>query len=234
MVTNNNGAVAVIDDDPAVLDSLKFLLELAGHLVRTYASAGAFLDDCRADPACLILDHHMPMMTGLELAARLRDDGVAIPMLLITGSPSPAILARALALGVEKVLEKPPGADDLLDFVSMHGGRESGMATTEEDRERRIGARARFLWRAEGAPKGREAEYLERARELQAIDDNPTAGQLPNPMTLHHGEVPPAEPVEEAEIEENLGEFPGRLTDQGERIPTPMTRKKARRVLREE
>jgi hypothetical protein len=109
------------------------------------------------------------------------------------------------------------------------------MATREEEnRERRLRARALKLWRAEGAPKGREAEYLERARELQAIDDNPTAGQLPNPMTLHHGEVPPAEPVEEAALEENLGEFPGRLTDQGEDIPTPMTRQKALRVRRGE
>lgn len=111
---------------------------------------------------------------------------------------------------------------------------QSKMPKSEEARERKIKARALRLWRAEGAPKGREAEYVERARELQAIDDNPTAGQLPNPMTLHGGEVPPAEPVEEAEIEENLGEFPAEFTDQGERITSPMTRKKARQVLREE
>ena len=45
--------------------------------------------------ACLILDHHMPEMTGLELAERMRADGTGIPILLITGSPSPAIVARA-------------------------------------------------------------------------------------------------------------------------------------------
>jgi two-component system, LuxR family, response regulator FixJ len=121
MVTNNKGAVAVIDDDPAVLDSLKFVLELAGHTVSTYGSAGEFLDDRGPRPACLILDQHMPTMTGLELAARLRGQGIGIPVLLITGSPSPAILARATALGVDKVLEKPPGADELLQFVSDHG-----------------------------------------------------------------------------------------------------------------
>lgn len=105
------------------------------------------------------------------------------------------------------------------------------MPTAEEDRERRIRERAMRLWRAEGSPKGRETEYLERARELQAIEDNPTAGQLPNPMELHHGTIPPAEPVEEAEIMENLGEFPNQLTDQGDRLPTPVAaRKKPRRV----
>ena len=108
------------------------------------------------------------------------------------------------------------------------------MAMTEEERERRIRERGLRLWRAEGAPKGREAEYIERARELQAIDDNPTAGQLPNPMTQHHGEVPPAEPVEEAALEENLGEFPVGYTDEGDRLTSPMTRAKEREALREE
>ena len=107
------------------------------------------------------------------------------------------------------------------------------MATTRTASERRIHAKAKRMWRADGAPAGREAEYLERARELAAITDNPTAGLLPNPMTLHGGAIPPAEPVEEAELEENLGEFPGRLTDQGDRPPTPMTRNKARRLRRE-
>ena len=59
----------------------------------------------------------MPEMTGLELAERLRTDGAGIPILLITGSPSPAIVARAAELGI-RVLEKPPTEEDLLDFVN--------------------------------------------------------------------------------------------------------------------
>jgi two-component system, LuxR family, response regulator FixJ len=120
MANNQHGAVAVVDDDPAVLDSMKFLLEVAGHRVAIYASAAAFLEDCATRPACLILDQHMPQMTGLELAARLRINGTCIPVLLITGSPSPAIVARAAQLGIEKVLEKPPIEDDLLNFVDAH------------------------------------------------------------------------------------------------------------------
>ncbi|HEY0185221.1 MAG TPA: DUF2934 domain-containing protein [Rhodopila sp.] len=102
------------------------------------------------------------------------------------------------------------------------------MAEAENDHERRIRVRAERLWREDGAPDGGLADYLERARELQAIEDNPTAGRLPNPMTQHHGEIPPVEPVEEAEIMENLGEFPSRLTDQGDRLSTPMTRQEER------
>jgi two-component system, LuxR family, response regulator FixJ len=119
--SQGGGTVAIVDDDLAVLDSLKFLLEISGHTVATYLSAAAFLADHATKHACLILDHHMPQTTGLELAARLRRAGIAIPVLLITGSPSPAIIARAAQLGVEKVLEKPPGEDDLLGFVNAHG-----------------------------------------------------------------------------------------------------------------
>ena len=120
MVGNHHGAVAVVDDDPAVLDSLKFLLEVAGYKVDTYASAGAFLGDRALLPACLILDHHMPQMTGLELAAQLRTGGTATPILLISGELSPAIIARAAQIGIEKVLGKPPAEDDLLGFVDAH------------------------------------------------------------------------------------------------------------------
>ena len=120
MADKHDGAVAVVDDDPAVLDSLKFLLEVAGHRAAIYGSAAAFLADRAARPTCLILDHHMPQMTGLELAARLRTEGASIPVLLITGSSTPAIVARAAQLGIEKVLEKPPAEDDLLSFVNAH------------------------------------------------------------------------------------------------------------------
>ena len=114
------GVVAIVDDDHAVLDSLKFLLEVVGYQVATYASALAFLDGRDSWPACMIVDQHMPRMTGLDLAERLRDDGQAIPILLITGSPSPAIAARAAQLGVVNVLEKPPEEHDLLNFVNTY------------------------------------------------------------------------------------------------------------------
>ncbi len=120
MAETRTRLAALVDDDPAVLDSLKFLLEVLGCQVATYNSALAFLASRAADAACLIVDHHMPGMTGLELAQKLRDDGVSIPVLLITGSPSPAIVARAAQLGVEAVLEKPPEEADLLRFINAH------------------------------------------------------------------------------------------------------------------
>jgi two-component system, LuxR family, response regulator FixJ len=113
--------VAVVDDDAAVRDSLRFFLEVMGYGVATFESAAEFLNAAIDDVACLILDHHMPVMTGLELAEKLHADGSAIPILLITGSPSPVMAARASGLGI-KVLDKPPGEDDLLDFVGPTRG----------------------------------------------------------------------------------------------------------------
>jgi two-component system, LuxR family, response regulator FixJ len=110
--------VAIVDDDEAVRDSLQFLLGTAGHVTETFASAAEFLDAEMRHLACLILDHHMPHMTGLELLERLRDLGVGIPVALIAGSPSPAVAAQAAALGVERVLEKPLTEHDLLAFVA--------------------------------------------------------------------------------------------------------------------
>ncbi len=59
----------------------------------------------------------MPRQTGLELLARLREDGRTLPVLLVTGSPSPDIVARAGALGVDRVLEKPVSDEGLMEFV---------------------------------------------------------------------------------------------------------------------
>ena len=110
--------VAVVDDDEAVRDSLRFLLESVGFEVSLYASAREFL--CAAKPdeiGCLVLDQHMPDQTGLQLVSRLRDVGSAVPVALITGSPSPDLVERAKLLGVKTVLEKPLADELLLDFV---------------------------------------------------------------------------------------------------------------------
>jgi FixJ family two-component response regulator len=112
--------VAVVDDDHAVRDSFRFLLEVIGYAVETFASAAEFLKANVQHFACLILDHHMPNMTGLELVERLRSNGSGIPILLLTGSPSPAIVARAVELDIYRVLEKPPSDEDLIDFIDAN------------------------------------------------------------------------------------------------------------------
>jgi len=116
------GRIAIIDDDAAVLDSLRFLLEVSGHRVATFGSATEFLQSDGVAAPCLIVDQHMPNMTGLELIARLAATPGERTIMLITGSASAAIRERAAALGVAKVLEKPPAENELLDFVNACNG----------------------------------------------------------------------------------------------------------------
>lgn len=101
-------------------------------------------------------------------------------------------------------------------------------------RDERIKARAYHLWQADGEPHGRHDEYWERASELIGMEESAGSGQLPNPATLPGADPNRTEPVEEAFIQENLGEFPDRFADQGEAQPTPMARHAARESLAED
>jgi hypothetical protein len=91
------------------------------------------------------------------------------------------------------------------------------------ERDARIRERAYHLWMADGCPHGQAEVFWERARELIGMEDSAGAGLLPNPMTQH--EPLPGVTVDEAALQENLGEFPSLMTDQGDRIVTPMAKK---------
>lgn len=110
--------VAVVDDDAAVRDSLRFLLETAGFDVATFASADQFLAAPSGGRACLLVDQNMPQLTGLELLRRLRERGCTLAVALMTGSPSPELTRRAQELGAALVMEKPLHDDALLRFVA--------------------------------------------------------------------------------------------------------------------
>jgi two-component system, LuxR family, response regulator FixJ len=108
--------VIVVDDDPAVLNSLKFAFEIEGFDVRAYPSAGALLDNGGLPGrGCLVLDYQMPGMNGLALLKRLRDRGETLPALLIT-TPNAAVYSQAAAAGVP-IVEKPLFGDTLVGKV---------------------------------------------------------------------------------------------------------------------
>src|SRR5436853_673754 len=87
--------VLVVDDDPAVRNSLKFSLEIEGFTVRDYSSANELLNEPDiADAGCLIIDYHLPQMNGLEMLNRLRERRVAAPAILITSHPSASVRQR--------------------------------------------------------------------------------------------------------------------------------------------
>jgi FixJ family two-component response regulator len=114
------GCVAIVDDDPAVLHSMVFLLKVEGFPVKAYGSAAAYLADTQDDRRCLILDYEMPEMTGLELALALRQAGRSIPILLVTGAPSAELRDGAARAGIEGMVVKPPRDDELVNFVSRY------------------------------------------------------------------------------------------------------------------
>ena len=90
----------------------------------------------------------------------------------------------------------------------------------QEDIERRIRKRARHLWEEAGKPRSGIDAFLDNARTLIAIEDNPHAATKPNPITHPPNIGPTGEPIEPIEAVENEGEFPT-LTDQGEEHTYP-------------
>jgi hypothetical protein len=96
-------------------------------------------------------------------------------------------------------------------------------------RDAEIEKRAYHLWEADGRPHGRHEEYWERASELVGMEHSAGAAQLPNPSTVPGADPSRVEPVEEAFLQDNLGECPDRLADQGETMSTPRKRSPARK-----
>jgi FixJ family two-component response regulator len=117
--------VIVVDDDSAVCGSLKFSLELEGFAVHTYGSAAELLhEDDFAACKCFVIDQRMPVMTGMELIAKLRDQKVLTPAILIISHPSAALSARATTAGVP-IVEKPLLGNTLVDRIREACGREA-------------------------------------------------------------------------------------------------------------
>jgi FixJ family two-component response regulator len=110
--------VWVVDDSELVLDSTRAVLESAGLGVRAHASARDFLSTFqRHDPGILLLDHHMPDMTGLELLQALRGQGVHLPAFIITGLDSAMLEEQARNAGAAGVLRKPVDSDELIAAI---------------------------------------------------------------------------------------------------------------------
>ena len=110
--------VFVIDDDRMIRDGLQSLIRSVGLRVETFASAQDFLGAKRPDtPACLVLDVRMPGLSGLDLQLKLRDDGIPIPIIFITGHGDIPMSVRAMKEGAHEFLTKPVRGQDLLDAV---------------------------------------------------------------------------------------------------------------------
>jgi RNA polymerase sigma factor (sigma-70 family) len=112
--------VFVVDDDPSVRSSLKFLLSTVGLHVESFDSADKFLHKNTPDaPSCLVLDVRLPGLSGLDFQRELATRKISIPIVFLTGHGDIPMSVRAMKAGAVEFLTKPFRDQDLLDAVRI-------------------------------------------------------------------------------------------------------------------
>jgi two-component system response regulator FixJ len=165
--------VFVVDDDADVRDSLCALLESAGVVAESYASARAFLEAYRPQRSgCLIADIRMPDMDGLELQEELNRRNAGLPVIVVTGHADVPLAVRAMKAGAVDLIEKP--YDDGLLLASVR----RALAKAHGEREQAAAAEA---------AKGRIANLSARERQVLELL---VAGQ-PNKIIAYELDISP-------------------------------------------
>ena len=108
--------IALIDDDDAVRESMRLLLEAFGYTIRDHSSAESFLASNLDTVDCLLVDQHMPAMTGVELLEHLHRNHASIPSLVVTGRPDQSVAARLSRIGI-RMVSKPVPEEVLIAFI---------------------------------------------------------------------------------------------------------------------
>lgn len=110
-------AVHILDDDMAVADSLRVLLEAAGFATQTHTSSTAFLAASPGLSGCVLADVRMPGMDGLELPRQLNESGIPLPVVVMSGQGDIPMAVCAMKAGAVDFLEKPLAEVRLIDAV---------------------------------------------------------------------------------------------------------------------
>gem|GEM_PF-2113534 len=114
--------VAVVDDEESVCRALRRLLRAAGLDVETFSSSTTFLESMRERlvsrrPDCVVLDLHLPGLTGLDVQRQLKTDAIPLPIVMITGNEEAGIQEKVLGEGAVAFLVKPINAKALLSAI---------------------------------------------------------------------------------------------------------------------
>jgi two-component system, LuxR family, response regulator FixJ len=115
---HSNATVFVVDDDPAIRESLRWLIESVGLNVKVFPTAQEFLEGYDpSTPGCVVLDIRMPGMSGLDLQNELATREIPVPIIIITGHAEVPVAVRALKAGAMDFIEKPFSDQLLLDRI---------------------------------------------------------------------------------------------------------------------
>ena len=113
-----NPIIFIVDDDEAVRDSLSMLIESVGMKTETFGSCREFLaKTALPQHACLLLDVHMPEMSGLQLQDELAKRGVELPVIVMTGQADVPLAVRAMKAGAADFIEKPFTEELMLEAI---------------------------------------------------------------------------------------------------------------------
>ena len=119
-MNGRSAKVFVVDDDVSVCVALSRLIRTAGLHVETFGTAAECLSDDRLkDADCLVLDVHLPDLSGLELQTKLTELGLDLPIVFITGRGDIPMSVRAMKGGAVEFLTKPFRDQDLLDAIQL-------------------------------------------------------------------------------------------------------------------
>jgi two-component system response regulator FixJ len=128
--------VYLIDDDVAMRDSLSFLLQTCGRRVESFESPSAFLQAAvNFQTGCVITDVRMPEMSGMQLVRKLKDLGVRLPIIMITGHADVPIAVEAMKAGVVDFIEKPFSDDVIIAAVDNAVALTAEQVDSDESRQ---------------------------------------------------------------------------------------------------
>lgn len=137
MPDSDKPLVHLVDDDEAVRRSVEFMLKTSGFQVKSYISGAELLISAGSImPGCILLDVRMPGMDGIQVLQKLRENGVALPVIIMTGHGDIPLAVQAMKEGALHFIEKPFGKGTLLPALEEGRGRlKRSAATADEARD---------------------------------------------------------------------------------------------------
>ena len=137
--------VHVIDDDDSVRRSVGFMLKTSGYKVQSYSSGAEILKEAKSlETGCILLDIRMPGMDGLEVQQALRNHGVAMPVIIMTGHGDVPLSVRAMKAGAIDFIEKPFEKEVLITAIES-GFSELRRADLGREKAKDAGVRLQVL-----------------------------------------------------------------------------------------